>query len=373
MLKLFFMYEEIKIENFRGIKSLELKDFKKVNLFVGKNNCGKTSILEAIFWSLNPLDINIPVSLGIFRNFHGSEALEISNFFKRFETSLKSFFYRLEDNKISISSKIFGNKEKIEIEPYYGEENILDLNILSKKGKFQSKEVIKGLKFNFPLKNIDFKVFIKNENNNYSFVIDPLDLNSDIKNITTYKGRYLNDEISKIGDAIKEFSDLLNNKKEEDLFKLLREIEPSLEDILITENSNLLVNLSGIKKRLPFEIMGDGFKRIFRIAVFPINDNKTLKNGGVLLIDEIENGLHYSIQKLVWEFLIKLAKENNFQIFATTHSLDCIQALMEIGTQDSDDIRVYKLFKTEEDLFKTATYNKTKLNIALDEMNLEIR
>ena len=43
------MIQDIKIENFRGITSLEIQDFKKINIFVGKNNCGKTSVLEALF------------------------------------------------------------------------------------------------------------------------------------------------------------------------------------------------------------------------------------------------------------------------------------------------------------------------------------
>ena len=43
-------YEQLKIENFRGIKSLEINDLARINLFVGKNNCGKTSVLEAAFY-----------------------------------------------------------------------------------------------------------------------------------------------------------------------------------------------------------------------------------------------------------------------------------------------------------------------------------
>ena len=42
------MLNEFGVGGYRGLKDLELNDLKKVNIFIGSNNCGKTSILEAI-------------------------------------------------------------------------------------------------------------------------------------------------------------------------------------------------------------------------------------------------------------------------------------------------------------------------------------
>ena len=53
--------------------------------------------------------------------------------------------------------------------------------------------------------------------------------------------------------------------------------------------------------------------------------------GGFLLIDEFENGLHYSVQEKVWHLLFELAEKLDIQIFATTHSWDCIESFAKVA------------------------------------------
>ena len=54
------------------------------------------------------------------------------------------------------------------------------------------------------------------------------------------------------------------------------------------------------------------------------------------MIDEFENGLHYSIQEEVWEKLFKLAKELDIQVFATTHSEDTVKAFCKVAVADKE-------------------------------------
>ena len=53
--------------------------------------------------------------------------------------------------------------------------------------------------------------------------------------------------------------------------------------------------------------------------------------GGLLLIDEFENGLHYSVQEKEWGLLFEVAERHNIQIFATTHSWDCIESFTKVA------------------------------------------
>jgi AAA15 family ATPase/GTPase len=71
--------------------------------------------------------------------------------------------------------------------------------------------------------------------------------------------------------------------------------------------------------------MGDGMNRILTIILALVNSDN-----GCLLIDEFENGLHYTVQENLWRIIFHLSKELNIQVFATTHSEDCIKGFQSV-------------------------------------------
>jgi len=83
------------------------------------------------------------------------------------------------------------------------------------------------------------------------------------------------------------------------------------------------------KKRLPLSMFGDAINRVTGIILSIINNNS-----GILLVDEIENGIHYTNQADFWRILFRLAKELKVQIFATTHSLEMLKAFAEVGLEN---------------------------------------
>jgi AAA15 family ATPase/GTPase len=92
------MFKEIHIQNFRGIKDLKINDFKQVNLFVGANNSGKTSVLEALYISLNPNNADLLTVTNLQRGFYnsriekGTESIVVE---KLFSDGFKYLFYKL--------------------------------------------------------------------------------------------------------------------------------------------------------------------------------------------------------------------------------------------------------------------------------------
>lgn len=78
-------------------------------------------------------------------------------------------------------------------------------------------------------------------------------------------------------------------------------------------------------RRVPLRGLGDGMMRLFHIVVAVAS----AESGGLVLIDEFENGLHWSVQSKAWELVFHLSRELNLQIFATTHSWDCVTAFQE--------------------------------------------
>lgn len=77
---------------------------------------------------------------------------------------------------------------------------------------------------------------------------------------------------------------------------------------------------------VPLGSMGDGMLRVLQIVL-----KVFAAQGGFLLIDEFENGLHYSVQEKIWNLIFELAEQLNIQVFATTHSWDCIESFSTVA------------------------------------------
>ena len=114
--------------------------------------------------------------------------------------------------------------------------------------------------------------------------------------------------------------------------------------------------------------MGGGMKKIFRVITKAV-----LLENGILLIDEIERGLHYTVQTELWRLLITIAQDFNVQIFASTHSWDCVCALIE-ALEDREDQSVGKLCRLDckYGKLRAVEYNADGIYIAVTQ-GIEVR
>ena len=95
--------------------------------------------------------------------------------------------------------------------------------------------------------------------------------------------------------------------------------------------------------------LGEGAVRIFGIALALANSK-----GGVLLIDEVENGIHYSVQRDFWKMVLQAARDNDVQVLATTHSWDVVEGFTKAATEfGTDDSRLASLTRRREEIFAT--------------------
>ena len=119
---------------------------------------------------------------------------------------------------------------------------------------------------------------------------------------------------------------------------------------------------------VPLQMMGEGMMRLAAIALTIANTEN-----GTVLIDEIENGLHHSVLVKVWKAIINVAKKSNVQIFATTHSWECIQAAHEAFiTENSYDFRYHRLGRVGGTI-KTATYGRETIEASVNLYGFEMR
>ncbi len=356
------MFKQIKIENFRGITSLEMRDFRRVNLIVGENNCGKTTILESLHILMNPSDPRL-----ILMGYKSRGFEEIGDFFWR-------LFFR--EGNVDLPIKMSRNlnrqqqevREEMIIEPVMYSAKLTDIK--TESAYSQQPSIITGLtqKFNF-MKDGRFESYTSSVivTDNQIKVTQPDEKNNELFFIVG--GFYLTPHL--IYDALEpkhasSFNRLLGkiqiNKKTPHVVNVLNKIEKSLVDLSPGPDGRLYCDI-GLDKLVPANIMGDGFLRIlYLIMVMLENQN------GVVLIDEIENGLYPSSQEILWDAIFKAAKEFNVQVFATTHSIECIMAFSSAYAKQSqadDDIRLYRIEK-DGDKFRAVTYDHEVLEASLE-------
>jgi AAA15 family ATPase/GTPase len=161
---------------------------------------------------------------------------------------------------------------------------------------------------------------------------------------------------------------------EEHVLMALRIIAPEVErvNLIGTTESNRISDRTAIVKTasssepVPLRSLGDGMNRLFGIALALVNSK-----GGMLLIDEIENGLHYSVQADVWELIFQTARQLDIQVFVTTHSWDCISAFQKAAQENPEDGVLIRL-ETKNGIIKPTLFDEKKLAIATREQ-IEIR
>lgn len=132
------------------------------------------------------------------------------------------------------------------------------------------------------------------------------------------------------------------------------------------DNRIPLVKIDGIDEPLPLKSMGDGITRLFHMIVALVN-----AQDGLLLIDEFENGLHWSVQSKVWEVIFQLSEKLNVQVFATTHSRDCIEGFDSTWNK-YPALGTFLRLDFKDEMIKATEYTSETLSDAID-MDVEVR
>ncbi|MGA9994869.1 MAG: AAA family ATPase, partial [Pyrinomonadaceae bacterium] len=165
------------------------------------------------------------------------------------------------------------------------------------------------------------------------------------------------------------FSKLDDVGRQDEIVNTLQLIEPRLKSLAVSTSDGpaMIYGDIGIGRRIPMSQMGEGMVRLLSLVLEITN-----ASGGVVLVDEIENGLHHSVLTKVWLAIGEAARRSNTQIFATTHSWECIRAAHEAFLESKDyDLRLHRLERINGDI-KAVTYNEKTLDTSV-EMNLEVR
>ena len=146
----------------------------------------------------------------------------------------------------------------------------------------------------------------------------------------------------------------------------LRIVEPRLQSVEVNSASGvpMIWGDIGLPELVPLPMMGEGMTRIARLILAI-----SAAPGGVVLVDEVENGLHYSALGKVWKAIGEAARQFNTQVVASTHSFECMEAAHQ--SLDAEDFLVHRLENSDEAI-RCITLESEQIRATV-EHNLEIR
>ncbi|MBE9141701.1 AAA family ATPase [Planktothrix mougeotii] len=355
------MLKSLKIENFRCFSTFELQQLGRINLLVGTNNSGKTSILEAIqlFYKRDSLEglSEIMISRG--------EYLWSDEEQKTRELDLRHLFYGHQINlgsSFSISGEYDDFRENLSI-------------VIEQDQQLQLFDYLK-----------DFVLLIKwlgKEKGNLEFPLSSnLGLSTDLirrfrRNPvkSTLKTQFITSSSLRTETMMELFDQVVLTPEEDLITDALKTLDPKIERIAalgsdknsFRSNRGFVIRLSDSDQRIPIGSMGDGIWRILGLTLALVN----AKNG-VLLVDEIDTGLHFSAMSDMWKLVWNTAKRLNIQVFATTHNSDCWTSLADLANSeilDGDGIKIHRIEKNKPN---SIVFNENQMVIAA-ERGIEVR
>ena len=342
------MLESLEIKNFRILEDFKVSKLGSVNLIVGKNNSGKSSVLEAlrIYAGNAQRKLLEQIAAGHDEKYRLGKNEQIES---DIQLPFEDFFFGRQfpqDETLAISiGELASADDALRIEHGFilEEEKVLEAD---------SGELVSRSRRRVPEDSLDelspemisHELFVTKGKR--SFPAIRLDKSSShfsyppMKISGTLPCSVIPTQFISIDDLADEWDKIVFTEHEEVVRDALRIITPEFENLtFVRDDENLTrklrrsakVKMSDSPHPVPLNSLGDGMLRVLQLVlkVFPAK-------GGFLLVDEFENGLHFSVQEKVWTLLFELAQKLDIQIFATTHSWDCIESFAKAAIARKD-------------------------------------
>ena len=374
--------KDIYIKNLRGLRDFKMEGARTFNLLVGPSELGKTTVLESIAIATSDFDS----CLGVNR-LRGASINNESDA----RSALATLFHKLSPDPIRLGFRINSdscgdymlNKSIVaelmnRIVPY--KEASLDEKIhanskvsLENFNGLRDETTISG---NIEVEFINRVMLSKNgfEHNKLEFVkklrikrdgtfFDMKD--SELRNLNEESDSYFlrhND----VATAIKIATEY---KKKEFIIKVLKRINRRIADFAVTADPQPLVDI-GLSKMVPIHILGDGAKSI--LSTLGHLCHPKFK---IYLVDELAFGLYYRSQPALLKSILLMAKQENKQIFATTHNADILLALKQVLDEEEslrEDAVCFSFLRNKEGNIQAIPYDYEAIRHGI-ENDLEIR
>jgi AAA15 family ATPase/GTPase len=337
--KLTGRFSEISFSRYRKLQQLDIGHLNRINIFAGKNNSGKTSLLEAVYLLSQLNDLNAFIELERYRgkfterfnpkwldkNFY--EPVELSALFGELKISIK-FTKEQTSQEIEKSGYISSIVTEADVN---GETLISNLHLFSDKAPelyYQKSNILCHAAFTSPY-------------------------------------RY-NEDLLRKAHAL-----AVRERFFDDIIGFIREkIDTSLNRIQLVDiegENRFYVHTNSFDYGFDITKYGEGVQRVFEIALL-----MGYCRNGILCIDEFESAIHKSLLRDFSKFVHQLAEQFNVQVFLTTHSKECIDAFIE-NEYRYEDITAFALREKEDGIIECKYVDGVRLASLLESINIDIR
>lgn len=316
--------KDIRINNFRGMRDLEITELKDVNIIAGNNNSGKTSVLEAISLLRNPHSFYNVLKTARMREGIFARNSLYENFMAMFPREDMIIDIEAQEKEEVIELQIYGEEQSLirDLRPVYSKGGIRNPKIEVENaevrcfigkmyGVDQGKAKITPIDFSYVSKANDYPK--KTDRRNIVYVPPGSHLQGNVFNKIVRN------------DAYKEIC-----------IRLLQLFDENIVDLLYLNNENTMRAVEYVKHSelgiMPLSTYGDGIKRVLSLA-----NSIAEAAGGVLMIDEIETSINYKYYLDIFSFLIKACWQYQVQLFITTHNIEAIDAILETQEYEQNE------------------------------------
>ncbi len=369
------MLGTLQLDRFRGFETYALTDLTRVNLLVGKNNCGKTSILEAIHFLVSGGDSLVLTRAAELRgevsdtgtpSAPGSRP-DVSHFFLGHRFDPGACFRLSGDGYRPVAVEV--RLVDVDDPRYFGGDSGEAVSlVLQIKG-----DAFKGVR-DLPLTE------------NGALVAPRIPFRSPRRTLAGPVAGGSEDPPTPVELVTPDSLDpdhmrilwdrVLTEDRESEVVDSMKLLASDLKSVsFLTSNASrtrsdragVLLGFQGGGRRVPLGSYGDGMRRLLALSL-------ALRQtaNGVLLVDEIDTGLHWTVMEDIWRLVVDTARASSVQVFATTHSYDCIRGLAALAESRSDLASEVSIHKIERALHKAVRFAEDDIPAIVDQ-NIEVR
>ncbi len=357
------MFTNLTVQGYRPFKKLTIDPLARVNLIAGANDVGKTALLEAVFLLVAEGNLTLLPMINGFRglgDFRGDPDM------------VSDWLWSPLFHNFSLDRGI-----KIEGSDSRGTRHGVQFEVVARSSEpvtIGEKAIRESgsARYGFSLNALRMTYFGgADKQRDALMVVDRTGVHVDPAPPTPSTPSYFLASRGRIHqeEVAKDFGDLDVLGRPYDVEPLLRILEPRLRRIstIVGPGGSMLYGDVGLGRMLPLALLGDGVARLATVLL------KIATNArGVVIVDEMENGLYHGVITKVWTAIGEAATLFDVQIFATTHSWECIRAAHEaFSARESYDFRLHRLERIGDDI-RAVTYDQEALDAAL-KAGLEVR
>lgn len=368
----------LSVEGFRALQHLTITGLGRVNLITGRNNTGKSSVLEALRLLTSDASLSIIFSILSDREEDISEIEEVEwrndadSLFQL--ASLFSGFPQLTDPFQPITIRATGDTRSLDM--------VLGIGWVSRTGDADSPFRLierqnhvfeedaglpaliiesSGIKRLIPMNKFRHRAYSTYRRSTESREEPPLRCR--------YVSPYGGEKTFTLGTL---WDSIALSDQEKNVVEALRIIDPDISAVSMVggegarQRRTAIVRSSKFERPVPLRSFGDGLNRLFGIVLSLVN----AKNG-ILLIDEFENGMHHSVQFDAWRAIFRLAQNLGVQVFATSHSWDAIEAFQKAAAETPEQGVLVRLSRRENRIIPTL-FREDELAVATRD-RIEVR